>query len=169
MRDTPSTSPDGRATDPSSRVVDEWECQQVVLRFTAHFDAAEHREMEKYFAPDGVWYQARGPIHGHEQLRERMAALPTDQVMRHVLTNLRTTLAGSDEAIVDSYFTVYLQKRPAGADASSSPVSTPGPRNIGRYRDVLRRREGRWLLFERRVMFDLKVDQTSPPSAPISR
>jgi hypothetical protein len=137
---------------------DQWECQQVVLRFTAHFDAGEHEQMEQYFAPDAVWYQALGPIRGRGELRQRLASLPGDLVMRHVLTNLRTTLTGPDEAVVDSYFTVYLQRR----DGESAPVATDGPRNIGRYADRLRRIDGRWLLCERRVTFDLTVP---PPAA----
>jgi hypothetical protein len=145
----------------SAALADEWETQQVVLRFTAHFDAGEHGRMEEYFAPDGVWYQARGPIRGHQELRERMAALPKHQIMRHVLTNLRTTLVSQDEAVVDSYFTVYLQER---SQDDSSPVSTPGPRNVGRYRDCLRRIGGRWLLNERRVTFDLRL-----PDATVDR
>jgi hypothetical protein len=134
-------------------VADLWACSQVVLWFTAHFDAGEYAEMEQYFAPDGVWFQARGPIHGRGELRERMASMPADQVMRHVLTNLRPTFISADQVLVDSYFTVYLEPRPTGVLS----VPTAGARNVGRYRDTLRKIDGHWLLSERSVHFDLKL------------
>ena len=143
------------------RPIDEWECQQVVLRFTAHFDVFEHEEMERYFAPDGVWYQALGPICGIEELRARMRGLSREQVMRHVLTNLRTTFISDDESAVDSYFTVYHEKWADGQGTRESPMPTYGPRNIGRYHDRLRRIVGRWLIYERRVTFDLRVQNGS--------
>jgi SnoaL-like protein len=151
--EAPDQSPE-TCSDPSPHIADEWQTQQVVLRFTAHFDAGEHERMELLFAPDAVWHQARGPIHGRAELRQRMASLPPDQVMRHVLTNLRTTMLSRDEAVVDSYFTVYLQRR---SGDTTAPTATRGPRSVGRYRDRLRRIEGRWLLYERRVTFDLTL------------
>lgn len=137
---------------------DEWATQQVVIRFTAHFDAGEHDQMVHYFSPSAIWYQARGPIRGPRELRERLAEMPRDQLMRHVITNLRTTFISRDEALVDSYFTVYLQSRPA---SDTSIVSALGAKNIGRYRDRVRRVDGRWLLDERRVVFDLRLPHTS--------
>jgi len=137
----------------AASVLDEWECQQAVLRFTAHSDAGEHRQMEQYSAPEGFWHQALGLIHGLDELRERLDSLPPDQLMRHVLTNLRTTITGRDEAVVDSYFVVYLEGRSENGDA---PVLTNGPRTVGRYRDSMRRLGGRWLICERQVTFDMK-------------
>jgi hypothetical protein len=166
---TTNTEPNGSVTPmPTSNRIgdlrsswqDEWETQQVVIRFTAHFDAGEHDEMASFFAPEAVWYQARGPIHGVDELLIRMAALPADQLMRHVLTNLRTTIVSADEAIVDSYVTVYLQP---GADPCRI-VESFGPKNFARYRDRLRRVDGRWLIDERRVVFDLKFPHTSDPN-----
>ena len=154
----PTSTPDDAIIDADSRqLVDLWTCSQVVLRFTAHFDAGEHAEMETYFAPDGVWFQARGPIYGRIELRERMASMPANQLMRHVLTNIRPTIVGTDLAVVDSYFTVYLQTTSTG----ELPVTTSGPRNVGRYHDVLKRVEGRWLVAERTVHFDLKIDPST--------
>lgn len=146
----------GGAVSPDlfANLLDQWECQQVVLRFTAHFDAGEYDQMEAYFAPDAVWHQALGPIRGRDELRHRMASFPKDLVMRHVLTNTRTTLTGTDVAVVDSYFTVYLAKQ---ADDHATPVATDGPRNIGRYHDRLCRIDGRWMLHERQVRFDLTI------------
>jgi hypothetical protein len=85
-----------------------------------------------------------------------MAELPRDQIMRHVLTNLRTTIISQDEAVVDSYFTVYLQRKP---EDGALPVKAHGPKNVGRYRDRLRRIDGCWLLDERIVIFDIKLPE----------
>jgi hypothetical protein len=151
--EVPSRSPE-TGDDLLSRVADEWLAQQVILRFVAHLDAGEHECMERFFAPDAVWYQAQGPIRGRAELRERLASLPHDQIVRHVLTNLRTTMISRDEALVESYFTVYLQRRSGDAAA---PVATQGPRHIGRYHDRLRRIDGEWLLSERQTTFDLTL------------
>jgi hypothetical protein len=149
--DAPSQSP-GTGDDLLSRIADEWLTQQVILRFVAHLDAGEHERMEPLFAPDAVWYQAQGPVHGRAELRERLATLPDDHIVRHVLTNLRTTMIGRDEALVESYFTVYLQQQSGDAEA---PVAAQGPRHVGRYHDRLRRIDGQWMLSERRTTFDL--------------
>jgi hypothetical protein len=138
----------------SAWFADEWSTQQLVVRFTANFDAGEHSQMAEDFAPNAVWYQALGPIHGRDELRTRMTELPPDLLMRHVLTNLRTTFLGRDEAVVDSYVTVYLQDRLPQHDAA---VPTHGAKHLGRYRDRLRRIDGRWLLDERRVTFDFRL------------
>ncbi len=145
---------DAQTPDHASTLDDEWATQQVVLRFTANFDAREHGRMEEDFAPDGVWYQALGIIRGRDGLRRSMAAFPTDLHMRHVLTNLRTTFVNADVAVVDSYFTVYVETRVPDV---GPPVTTKGAKNIGRYHDRLERIEGRWLLAERQPEFDFKL------------
>lgn len=149
------------AGDAGARLRDEWECQQVVLWFTAHLDASEYEEMERYFTSDGIWHQARGPVRGHQELRERLRSFDPDRIWRHVLTNLRTTILDREHAVVDSYFTVYIQQR--GGDRTT-PVVTPGPRHVGRFRDRLRRVDNTWLLAERQVIFDLKIQGESGPT-----
>jgi hypothetical protein len=137
-----------------STLGDEWATQQVVLRFTANFDVREHGLMEEDFAPDGIWHQALGIIRGRDELRTRMAAFPPDLHMRHVLTNLRTTFVSPDVAVVDSYFTVYVEPRLHDVDP---PVESSGAKNMGRYRDRLERIDGRWLIVERQPTFDFKL------------
>ncbi len=148
----------GLAVASPTTQADEWETQQVVVRFTAHFDAVEGDRMEQYFAPAAVWYQPRGPVRGRAELRERMAAFPRDVTMRHVITNLRTSFLGPDDALVESYFTLYKGTR---VQSGEEAVITHGPKNVGRYHDRLRRIDGRWLLDERRVTFDFSL-----PDAP---
>lgn len=129
-------------------------CQDTVLRFTAHFDAGEYLEMETFFAPDGVWKRPDGNIVGTEALRQRMAALPGNWMMRHVITNLRTRIVDADHAHVDSYFTVYMHV--FGAEAVTRPAPLAGPLSVGRYHDELVRVDGVWKISLRHPVHDLK-------------
>src|SRR5690606_32881458 len=91
-------------------------CEDVVHRFSAHFDAFEHEEMERYFAPDARWARHDGDIRGLGQLRERMARRPTNTVVRHVITNLRTTMLSPDRAEVESYVLVFRHQFQEGEE-----------------------------------------------------
>jgi SnoaL-like domain len=126
-----------------------WACQQTVLRFTAHFDAGEFDQMKSYFCDDGVWIRPHETIVGHHGIDERIAANPDDRIMRHQISNMRTS-PGSDGAVtVESYFAVYIGPHD-GMLAQLTPAA------VGRYTDQLRCEAGRWLIAERRVRFDLR-------------
>ena len=90
-----------REAEAAANGVAEWQCCQVVLRFTGHFDAREYGEMEQYFAPDGVWHRADGNIEGREGLRHSMRARPPGLFVRHVITNLRASILSPSEAVVE--------------------------------------------------------------------
>ena len=132
----------------------DFECQDAVLRFTAHFDAGEYREMEAFFAPDGVWKRPDGDIVGIDDLRRRMAALKNDWVMRHVISNARTTIVSAGRAVVDSYFTVYMHV--FGAETPTVPAPLAGPLSVGRYHDELVLIEGVWKIALRHPTHDFK-------------
>ncbi|MEO7242220.1 MAG: nuclear transport factor 2 family protein [Variovorax sp.] len=129
-------------------------CQDAVLRFTAHFDNGEYREMEIFFAPHGIWKRPDGDIVGIAAMRERMAALKNDWVMRHVITNLRTSVIDADHAHVDSYFTVYMHV--FGSEPVTRPAPLSGPASVGRYHDELVRVDGAWKIALRQPIHDLK-------------
>lgn len=150
----------GVAMDGAGQGLDHWIsvkcCEDAILRFTAHFDAGQYREMERYFSVDGIWKRRDGDIEGIEQLRVQMAKRKPDRVMRHVISNVRTTLHSADHATVDSYVTLYMHvygDQPA-------PVQAPlgGPVVVGRYKDEMRRIDGCWKIQVRQPVHDFKAD-----------
>jgi hypothetical protein len=133
-------------------------CEDVVIRFMAHFDAREHEEMEQYFAADALWSRRDGDIRGIEQLRASMAQRAPNSVVRHVITNMRTQLTSQDHAVVDSYVTVFRHVFAEGG----RPPAPMGPVSVmGRYRDELvRQPDGAWVIRERHS----SIDFASKPS-----
>ena len=109
--------------------------------------------MERLFASDGIWKRADGEVRGVAQLRTFMASRPQGIVIRHVLSNLRTTLLDDERAVVDSYVTVY---RYDFSDVPSLPAPLVGPDLVGRYRDELVCEADVWKLKVREVMVDFK-------------
>jgi hypothetical protein len=132
-------------------------CEDVVIRFTAHFDAREHAQMEEYFATDGLWSRRDGDIRGIEQLRASMAKRASNSVVRHVITNMRTELLSPERAVVDSYVTVFRHVFAEG----ENPPAPMGPISVmGRYRDELvRQQSGEWMISERHSSIDFESRQ----------
>lgn len=132
-----------------------WACEQTVLRFSAHFDAGKFAQMMSYFADDGIWKRADGDIHGIDALRAWCARRAPGVFVRHVLSNLRTTMRDADNAVVESYVTVYRRDFDA---APVLPAPMQGPALVGRYRDELVRHGGQWKLARREVRIDFKLE-----------
>jgi hypothetical protein len=131
-------------------------CEQVVLTFSACFDNSDGAGMLELFADDGLWKRQDGDIHGVDELRAFMERRPAGIRVRHVLSNLRTTLPSDTEARVDSYVTVYRAENHHAA----GPASFDGPELVGRYRDILTRKSDGWQLASREVIVDFKVTKT---------
>ena len=117
-------------------------CEEAILRFTAHMDACEYGEMERYFAADGIWKRDGGDVCGTLQLREQMAAVKPGRLMRHVISNMRTTFHAPDHATVESYVTLYLHFY--GDVDQAAPAPLTGAAAVGRYKDEMRRIDGEW-------------------------
>ena len=130
-------------------------CERAVAEFTAAFDLGDFDGMARVFAEDGVWKRQDGDVVGMSQLRNLMDARPAALLVRHVLSNLRTTFSSATEALVDSYVTVYRHD-----SASSRPAPMNGPNLLGRYRDRLSLRGDEWKLAGREVVVDFKQQQT---------
>jgi limonene-1,2-epoxide hydrolase len=128
-------------------------CEQAVLAFTGAFDLNDVETMVRYFAADGVWHRHDGDIAGVEGLRAFMRARNAGIFVRHVLTNMRTTVASSTQATVESYVTVY---RHDFDQAPVVPAPLTGPDVVARYRDQLTRGPGGWQLSRRDVRIDFK-------------
>lgn len=127
------------------------DCERVVLRFTAAFDASDLNGMLAEFAFDGVWQRMEGAVRGHDGLRALMDARPPGLLVRHVVTNMRVTPAGPGSAACTSYVTVYRHDH-----GGAKPVPPEQPALVGVYHDVLHKADQTWLLSGRSVSADFK-------------
>jgi len=126
--------------------------EDVVIRFTASFDARDIEGMVQLFADSGVWKRPDGDIAGVAGLRAFMNRRSPGVFTRHVISNMRTTVE-DDRAVVESYVTVY---RHDFADRPALPAPLDGPDVVGRYRDVLVNERGAWKLLERESIVEFK-------------
>jgi len=138
----------GTAAAAQHSAVISWNCEQTVLRFMAHFDGGEYEQMKTYFSESGTWRRPTLTIEGHAGFDEHVAVSVPGRVMRHVITNMRTTLLTDTTAIVESYFTVYLRDR--GRTQGTAPSA------VGRYTDRLERHAGGWVIADREVHHDIQ-------------
>ena len=135
------------------------QCERAVIGFTVAFDLGDLDRMVQLFAADGVWHRRDGAISGVDQLRQFMQVRSPTLLVRHVLSNLSTTLLSDSHAVVDSYVTVY---RHDGAQGSAAPRPAPlhSPNLVGRFRDEVRRTEHGWQLSSRAVTIDFLQQST---------
>ena len=129
-----------------------WGPEDVVIRFTACFDAHDIEGMAQLFAETGVWKRPDGDIVGIAGLRAFMSRRSPRVLTRHVISNMRTTVEKAS-VVVDSYVTVY---RHDFADQPALPAPLDGPDVVGRYRDVLVNEEGTWKLSMRESIVEFQ-------------
>jgi hypothetical protein len=129
-------------------------CQDVVLRFMGLFDMRAWAEMTQHVTPDLEWQRPDLTIRGVAHMLETLSATPNNVRVRHVITNMRTTLNSSGRSVVDSYFTVY---RLGGTTAEiGTPVLLDGPVSVGRYRDELVLIDGSWRIASKITNIDFR-------------
>ena len=136
------------------------DCQEVLLNFLAHVDAGEYREMEKYFAHDGLWKRVDGDIKGVEELRARFMTRSAGVKTRHVVTNIITTVIDENTAAVQSYITAY---RHDPREHASQKNATGTQRNaqhcmVLTCKDELVRIDGEWKIRFRQATPDLVLE-----------
>jgi ketosteroid isomerase-like protein len=129
-------------------------CQQTLEAFMGHFDMDEFAAMEPYLTDDAVWVRADGVLHGCDGLRAWAAKRQPGIFVRHVLTNFRCKRLSDTEVHVDSYAMVFRKDMQAG---EKPPATMSGPVLMGRYEDVLRQVDGRWLIAHKSVKIDFKL------------
>lgn len=129
------------------RLEDLEEIRQLFVDYGNHLDRGDLEAYAELFTDDGELLL--GPIgraRGHEEIRRVMAGATRNSAGRswHLVTNPIIRLDG-DEATTDVMWTVIVP------DASGRP--TVGM--MGRHRDVVVRREGRWRFLRREGLIDL--------------
>lgn len=128
-----------------------WAAEQSIRKFTAALDAGDTDEMCRWFAADAVWIRSTGTIEGHSGVRRFVAEIPPTTTMRHVVSNTCTAMDSPGRLRASSYFTVYLDDN--DETVARSPLT---PVAVGRYLDRLELVDGRWIIVEREVLFDIR-------------
>lgn len=143
-------TPQVPALEAAQRMVVAYECEDTVLRFLAHFDAGRFEQMKSLFDVTGQWRRPTVTISGHKGIDDQFASRTPGRLLRHMVTNLRTTVLSPTHARVDSYFVLYTGE--AGT-AAQHPIT---PTAIGRYEDSLHNDGKSWRIHERDVHFDIR-------------
>lgn len=155
MNHQPFTTMSAADTTPKPVPMDvQFECQQNLIEFMGHFDLDEFDAMEAYLAPDAVWVRGDGVLNGAADLRAWAAKRQPGILVRHVLTNFRCRAVSDTEVHVDSYCMVFRKDMQPG---DKTPASMAGPVLMGRYEDVMRKVNGRWLIAHKSVQLDFKL------------
>jgi hypothetical protein len=152
-------------SDDFGSIEDRMRIEHVWSRYAILLDAADTR-VSLLFTEDAVFDVAGLVFTGREQIARFATMLgeqfalasrsPVDELgrrfvpMRHLISNLVIDLRG-DTATADSYWIEMISsgREPSGAGRPPTVL------NSGRYRDVFVKRDGQWLIRERRVIADL--------------
>lgn len=131
---------------------DKWAIEALLNKAALTLDERDLDEMERCFAAD-VQLTIRIRSSGIEEPmdgRDALMALVRDRLReqtdrrRHVISNMTVMPTGADRARVVSYLTLI-----AVENDSANLVST------GCYKDVVERRDGRWVIAARDIDLDL--------------
>jgi uncharacterized protein (TIGR02246 family) len=136
--------------------VDELEIRNLLARLAHLADTGDTEAYVALLTDDVVWAMPENPNiglaaserHGRDEIahgqRERIAAghQGPDSNTMHVISTISVELDGDGTAVVHSYFQYW-------AETTTAPVI----RNMGRYRDELRRTADGWRLARRSISF----------------
>jgi 3-phenylpropionate/cinnamic acid dioxygenase small subunit len=127
------------------------EIEDALYGYALAYDEADIEALVACFTPDASFATNSGAdaVVGAAALREFYASTrgrraELGQQPRHLVNNVRLEQHGDDEAVAVSYMVLIVTQ----ADGSAGVECT------GRYRDTLRRTDGRWLFAERVLTFD---------------
>ena len=123
----------------TSLAEDRDEIRDLYGRYCLHVDTGTPEQLADLFTPDGEFGGVVEPVIGTEALR-RFAAenLARGGGMHHMVSNMSIDVDG-DDAVGTASVAIYLGGAPA---------------IVGRYRDELRRVDGRWKFSRRNFMPD---------------
>jgi 3-phenylpropionate/cinnamic acid dioxygenase small subunit len=130
------------------------EILDVIAKYAVHMDEGEFEALEPLFAEDAVFDVSPdpeivpNPLRGRDAiidaLRARHELVQKDSQHRHVMTNTAFDELDGDRARTRTFLTVLSAPHTGGVNV----------RGCGLYSDVLERRDGRWVIAERKVMLD---------------
>ena len=116
------------------------EIRDLFARYCVHMDAGEAAEWAALFTEDGVFDMGTGPIVGREALAVFAGSIGGS--MHHMVMN---EVIDVDGDVASSHVSLLVV---AGGQLSTT----------GRYRDTLRREDGRWHLAKRTLTLDTTGD-----------
>ncbi|WP_432990067.1 nuclear transport factor 2 family protein [Dactylosporangium sp. CA-233914] len=129
-------------------LLDKQEISEVLFRYARAVDRKDFGQVAQCYFDDAVDEHGRycGPIDGLVQ--DMVHRHQTIDSSLHYITNILIDLHG-DSAEVESYCLCYLRQRPeeAGREQELSTIKC-------RYVDRFERRDGRWGIAHRKVVFD---------------
>ncbi|MEU6643416.1 nuclear transport factor 2 family protein [Saccharomonospora sp. NPDC046836] len=135
-----------------SRLADRMEIQDCLHRYARAVDRLDYEGIAECYFEDATDAHGSyvGPAAGLvEDIRRRHQTIDAAQ---HFVTNVLIDFDGDDRAFVESYCLAYLRQQPVDGSTSQSEAITRC-----RYVDRFERRDGRWAIADRVVVFDESV------------
>ena len=146
------------------RIVAERACERLVSDYAWFVDSGAAGRVADLFTEDGEWVGADGRgMHGNQEIRDAFTGRQaiTRRQSRHVITNVRIDLDGSDRAVGTAYLVNY--RHDAQGDTAAKPAPGDHPKFVGDYHFTFRRTAAGWRI--ETLRFDLAFLRTrrTPP------
>ncbi len=122
-------------------LVDRQQIVDTLYRYASTIDGKDYPRLRSLFADDAVaQYGPSEPIHGADAIVSWIDQMTLDRTWQHHLLNVYHVDIEGDEARTLTYHTSH---QTAEADPDTVIVI------VARYRDVLRKLDGRWLIVDK--------------------
>lgn len=134
---------------PVPRIADRIAIQECLYRYARAVDRLDYDGIAACYFDDATDTHGSyvGPVAGLvDDIRRRHHTIDAAQ---HFVTNVLIDFDGDDRAFVESYCLAYLRQQPVDGTPSQSEAITRC-----RYVDRFERRDGRWAIADRVVVFD---------------
>ncbi len=121
--------------------------RELLSTYCFRMDDADFAGVAALFAPDGRWFASYERAHGREEIEALLTRINPEKGVgpfrKHVIMNGLIDLDGDRATARTSYLVL--------ADTGEGPA----PIVVGTYLDRLVRRDGEWLLSERRLVHEI--------------
>ncbi|WP_236792175.1 nuclear transport factor 2 family protein [Amycolatopsis sp. GM8] len=137
---------------PASRLADRMQIQDCLHRYARAVDRLDYDGIAACYFEDATDTHGSyvGPVAGLvDDIRRRHETIDAAQ---HFVTNVLIDFDGDDRAFVESYCLAFLRQQGVDGSPSQSEAITRC-----RYVDRFERRDGRWAIADRVVVFDESV------------
>lgn len=119
---------------------------ELIFRVNRLYETHEYEAMVQCYTEDAHYRNWRGDIRGRSEILSMMEHRPRERLVRHVISNVVTTLCSADSAEGMAYVTAYINHH---GDPLREPVPQIGPPAIAEYNFRFRKVEGEWLISEK--------------------